>query len=221
LNYNWQFHLLYQYWPVFVHGAVVTLQITFGATLLGLVIGFPVGIARQSHSSILRGVSTVYVEAIRSTPALVQLFWVYYCFPVLFDIQLGAETAVILTLGIHSGAYIAEIVRAGVESVDRGQMMAARSIGMAHLAALRRIILPQAVQRMIPPFINEFANLMKLSTLGSTIAVYELLQESNNLISQTYRPLEVYTFLAIVFFLITFPWIWISRQLEKKIKKNA
>ncbi len=221
MEYNWQFHLLYQYWPVFVHGAVVTLQITFGATLIGLLIGFPTGIARQAHSSLLRWIATIYVEAIRSTPALVQIVWVYYCFPVLFNVQLGAETAIILTLGIHSGAYIAEIVRAGVEGVDRGQMMAARSIGMAHFAALRKIILPQAVQRMIPPFINEFANLMKLSTLGSTIAVYELLQESNNLIAQTYRPLEVYTFLALVFFLITFPWIWLSRQLEKKIKKNA
>lgn len=221
MEYNWQFHLLYQYWPVFVHGALVTLQITFSATLIGLLIGFPTGIARQAHSSLLRWVATIYVEAIRSTPALVQIVWVYYCFPVLFNIQLGAETAIILTLGIHSGAYVAEIVRAGVEGVDRGQMMAARSIGMAHFAALRKIILPQAVQRMIPPFINEFANLMKLSTLGSTIAVYELLQESNNLIAQTYRPLEVYTFLALVFFLITFPWIWLSRQLEKKIKKNA
>jgi polar amino acid transport system permease protein len=221
VEYNWQFHLLIQYWPVFVNGALVTLQITFTATLIGLVIGLPVGIFRQSDTGLLRWIATIYVEAIRSTPALVQIVWVYYCFPVLFDVQLGAKTAIILTLGIHSGAYIAEIVRAGVEGVDKGQMMAARSIGMPHVMSLRRIILPQAVQRMIPPFINEFANLMKLSTLGSTIAVYELLQESNNLIAQTYRPLEVYTFLAIVFFAITFPWIFLSRQLEKKIKKNA
>ncbi|EJN10314.1 amino acid ABC transporter permease [Herbaspirillum sp. YR522] len=221
MEYNWQFHLLSQYWPVFVNGALVTLQITFTATVIGLVIGLPVGIARQSDTGVLRWIATIYVEAIRSTPALVQIVWVYYCFPVLFDVQLGAKTAIILTLGVHSGAYIAEIVRAGVEGVDKGQMMAARSIGMPHLMSLRRIILPQAIQRMIPPFINEFANLMKLSTLGSTIAVYELLQESNNLIAQTYRPLEVYTFLAIVFFVITFPWIFLSRQLEKKIKKNA
>lgn len=99
--------------------------------------------------------------------------------------------------------------------------MAARSIGMSYYLTIRRIILPQAIQRMIPPFINEFANLMKLSTLGSVIAVYELLKSSNNLISLTYRPLEVYTFLALVFFAITYPWIWMSRRLENKIKHNA
>ncbi|AHF79378.1 Polar amino acid ABC transporter inner membrane protein (plasmid) [Sodalis praecaptivus] len=221
MGYNWQFGLLYQYWPVFLNGAIITLEITFGATLIGLLIGLPVGILRSSTSRLLRFITTVYVEVIRSTPALVQIVWVYYCVPILFNIKLGAESAVILTLGIHCGAYVAEIVRAGVEGVDKGQFMAARSIGMSYYLTIRRIILPQAVQRMIPPFINEFANLMKLSTLGSVIAVYELLQSSNNLISLTYRPLEVYTFLALVFFAITYPWIWMSRRLENKIKHNA
>ena len=99
--------------------------------------------------------------------------------------------------------------------------MAARAIGMSYWLALRRIILPQAAQKMIPPLINEFANLMKLSTLASTIAVYELLQESNNLIASTYRPLEIYTFLAIVFFAVTFPWIWLSRRLERRLQRMS
>lgn len=219
--YNWQFHIIADYWPVFLRGAIVTLEITLAATILGLVIGLPAGIARMSRSPYVRMPVSVYVEFFRATPALVQIVWIYYCFPILFGFQLEAKTALIVALGIHSGAYIAEIVRAGVNAVDKGQFMAARSIGMPQLMALRRIILPQALQKMIPPFINEFANLMKLSTLGAIIAVYELLQESNNLIATTYRPLETYTFLALVFFAITFPWIWISRRLEHRLQRHA
>lgn len=219
--YNWQFHIIADYWPVFLRGAIVTLEITLAATILGLVIGLPAGVARMSRSVFVRAPVSVYVEFFRATPALVQIVWIYYCFPILFGFQLEAKTALIVALGIHSGAYIAEIVRAGVNAVDKGQFMAARSIGMPHLMALRRIILPQALQKMIPPFINEFANLMKLSTLGAIIAVYELLQESNNLIATTYRPLETYTFLAVVFFAITFPWIWISRRLEHRLQRHA
>lgn len=221
MGYNWQFHLLIEYWPVFVRGAVVTLQITLGAALLGVLLGLPTGILRESRAAWLRAPASVYVEFIRATPALVQIVWIYYCLPILLGIQLEAMTAVILALGIHCGAYIAEIVRAGINAVDKGQFMAARSLGMSYVVALRRIILPQAAQKMIPPFINEFANLMKLSTLGSMVAVYELLQESNNLITSTYRPLEIYTFLALVFFAITFPWIWLSRRLEQRLQRHA
>ena len=221
MDYNWQFHVIYDYWPVFARGAMVTLQITLGATLLGLLIGLPSGIARMAKSAWWRMPFSCYVEFIRATPALVQIVWIYYCFPILFGFQLDAMTTMVVALGIHSGAYIAEIVRAGINAVDKGQFMAARSIGMSYLLTLRRIILPQAGQKMIPPLINEFANLMKLSTLGSMIAVYELLQESNNLIASTYRPMEIYTFLALVFFAITFPWIWLSRRLEIRMQRHA
>ncbi|MEI2416382.1 amino acid ABC transporter permease [Orrella sp. JC864] len=221
MGYNWQFHIIAEYWPVFMRGAIVTLQITLGATLLGVLIGLPMGILREARLWWLRAPASVYVEFIRATPALVQIVWIYYCLPILLGVQLEAKTTVIIALGIHSGAYVAEIVRAGINAVDKGQAMAARSLGMSYVLALRRIILPQAAQKMIPPFINEFANLMKLSTLGSMIAVYELLQESNNLIAATYRPLEIYTFLALVFFAITFPWIWLSRRLERRVQRHA
>lgn len=218
-SYDWQFSILWQYWPVFVRGAITTLEITFAATIVGLIIGLPVGILRHANSRWVRLPVSIYVETIRATPALVQIVWIYYCFPILFGFQLGAEATMVAALGIHTGAYVAEIVRAGINAVDHGQFMAAKAIGMGHMKALRRIVLPQAAQKMIPPFINEFANIMKLSTLGSTIAVYELLQESNNLISSIYRPLEIYTFLAVVFFCITYPWIWISQRYEATLRK--
>ncbi len=221
MGYQWQFAIILEYWPIFARGAITTLQITLSSAAIGLAIGLIVGIVKESPNRLLRLPASLYVELIRATPALVQIIWIYYCFPIVFGVQLGALTTMVVALGIHAGAYVAEIVRAGINAVDPGQFLAAKSIGMNHFKALRRIILPQAGQKMIPPLINEFANLMKLSTLGSTIAVYELLQESNNLITLTYRPLEIYTFLAIFFFLITYPWIWLSQRLERRLKRRA
>ncbi|CAH2603130.1 Amino acid ABC transporter permease [Rhodovastum atsumiense] len=218
MGYEWHFAELAKYWPIFVRGGLVTLQITIGSACLALAIGLPAGIAKESRFGSLRLLATAYIELIRGTPALVQIVWIYYCLPILTGLQLPGQTTMIVALGVHAGAYVAEIFRAGINAVDRGQFAAAYALGMSEGQALRRIILPQAVQKMIPPFINEFANLMKLTTLGSSIAVYELLHESNNLIAAIYRPLEVYSALAVVFFLITYPVILASRQLEKRLR---
>ncbi|MFK3781661.1 amino acid ABC transporter permease [Agrobacterium sp. NPDC089420] len=221
MGYQWQFGIIAEYWQIFARGAFTTLEITFFSSIIGLGLGLLVGITRESNNFVVRCTTSLYVESIRATPALVQIIWLYYCFPILFGYQLSAMASLIIALGIHSGAYVSEIVRAGINAVDSGQFMAAKSIGMNHFKALRRIILPQAGQKMIPPLINEFANLMKLTTLGSTIAVYELLQESNNLITTIYRPLEIYTFLAVFFFIITYPWIWLSQRLERRLKMHS
>ncbi|MGH6792867.1 MAG: amino acid ABC transporter permease, partial [Methyloceanibacter sp.] len=186
MGYEWQFSVLLQYWPIFVRGAITTLQITFGSALLSLLLGLPAGIGKESWLLPVRWVCTAYIEFIRGTPALVQIVWLYYCLPIILGVQLSAKMTIIVALGVHAGAYVAEIFRAGIAAVDRGQFAASLSLGMTYWQALRRIILPQAVQKMIPPFINEFATLLKLTTLGSTIAVYELLHESNNLIAAVY-----------------------------------
>jgi polar amino acid transport system permease protein len=220
LAYNWHFEVLVPYWPVFVNGAVKTLQLTIGAAALGAVIGLPAGLGRESRVAPVRYVMTAYIEFIRGTPALVQIVWIYYCLPILTGLQLGAVTTMIIALGIHEGAYIAEIFRAGIGAVDRGQFAAAYSLGMSRMSALRRIILPQAIQKMVPPFVNEFANLLKVTTLGSVIAVNELQHSATGLISMIYRPLEVYTALAAVFFVITYPLIFLAGRLERRLKSQ-
>ncbi|PMR77219.1 amino acid ABC transporter permease [Billgrantia endophytica] len=220
MGYEWQFSVLYQYWPIFVRGAITTLEITLLSALLALVIGLPAGVGKEARMWPIRCVCSVYIEVIRGTPALVQIVWIYYCLPIILGVQLSGKTTMIVALGLHAGAYVAEIFRAGIASVDKGQFAAAKSIGMGYWQSLRRIILPQAVKTMIPPFINEFATLLKLTTLGSAIAVYELLHESNNLIASIYRPLEVYTFLAVVFFMITYPFIYMSLRLERRLKRG-
>jgi polar amino acid transport system permease protein len=220
MSYDWSFPALVQFKQAFLYGAFNTLTVAVGSIVLGLVIGLPAGLAKETNFAPLRWASTAYIELIRGTPALVQIVWLYYCLPILVGVQLGALTTLILALGIHSGAYVAEIFRAGINAIDKGQLAAAFAIGMSYPKALRRIILPQAAQKMIPPFINEFANLMKLTTLGSVIAFSELLHQSNAVIAQIYRPLEVYTALAIVFFVLTYPVIYLSRRLELRLRSG-
>jgi len=214
MPYTWRFDVIWDYRAVFLRGALVTAELTGGALLLGLVLGLALGMAKGSRFRVLRVPATVYVEFFRSTPTLVQLVWIYYSMPILTGLQLGSTVSVIVGLGLNAAAYFAEIFRAGIASIDRGQMYAAQSIGMRYSQAMRRIILPQAIRRMVPPFMNEVANLIKLTTLASVLAVSELLHEAQNLITNTFRPLEVYTTLAVTFAIIIFPIIYLSRRLE-------
>lgn len=221
MSYNWYFQIVWDYRQVFARGAIVTGELTLGALAIGLSLGLVLGLCRSSRIAALRWPSSFYIELFRSTPILVQLVWIYYAMPILSGVQMGNLTSAMVGIGLHSAAYVAEIFRAGIESIGRGQMDAAKSIGMRYAQAMRRIILPQAVRRMVPPFINEFANLIKLTTLGSVLAVNELLHESENLINNTYRPLEVYSALAIAFFAIIFPFIYMSQHLERYWKVRA
>jgi polar amino acid transport system permease protein len=215
MGYTWDFGVIWEYKIVFLHGAIVTAKLTGMAFIFALIVGLGLAFLRISESRILRGMAAFYVEAFRSTPALVQLVWIYYALPIVTGFQFDNVTSVGLGLGLHTSAYYCEVIRAGILAVDRGQTDAAKAIGMTRSQSMRRIILPHAVRFMVPPFMNETANLIKLTTLGSTLAVYELLHASNNLITNTYRPLEVYTAVALVFATIIYPVIWASNRLEK------
>ncbi len=221
MRYTWHFEVLLDYQEVFYRAALVTAGATAGSLAIGVVLGLVLGMMRSSRLSLLRLPAGFYVELFRSTPVLVQLVWIYYALPILSGVQMGNMSSLLVGLGLHSAAYFAEIFRAGIASIDRGQMDAAKAIGMRYAQAMRRIILPQATRRMIPPFINEFATLMKLTTLGSVLAVPELLHESENLINNTYRPLEVYSVLAVAFLAIIYPFIYISQHIERTLKVRS
>jgi polar amino acid transport system permease protein len=215
MGYQWNFSVVWDYKIVFLMGAVVTAKLTALAFIIALIIGLGLAFMRISDSRWVRAPATFYVELFRSTPALVQLVWIYYALPILTGVQLDNFTSVGIGLGLHTSAYYCEVIRAGILAVDRGQTDAAKAVGMRRVQTMRRIILPQAVRFMVPPFMNETANLIKLTTLGSVLAVYELLHASNNLITNTYRPLEVYTAIAVVFAAIIYPVIWASGRVEK------
>ena len=221
MNYTWQWQLIWDFRQVFWRGIEVTVTLTWWALLIGLALGLLLGLMRSSRLVFLRWPAAVYVDVFRATPILVQLVWIYYALPILLGLQMGNIVAACVGIGLHAAACIAEIFRAGIESIDRGQSDAAKSLGMGYGQAMRRIILPQAVRRMVPPFINEFATLMKLTTLGSVLAVNELLHEAENLINNTYRPLEIYTVVAVVFGLMIYPFIWLSQRLEQRWKKRG
>jgi len=218
MNYAWQWSVVWDYRNVFLRGAEVTATLTVWALVVGLVLGLMLGLMRSSRLTLLRAPATVYIDTFRATPILVQLVWIYYALPILSGLQMGNVTAASVGIGLHEAAYVAEIFRAGIASLHRGQSDAAKSLGMSYWQAMRRIILPQATRRMVPPFINEFANLVKLTTLGSVLAVNELLHEAENLINNTYRPLETYTALALVFGALIYPFIWLSQRLERRWK---
>ena len=218
--YQWHFEVIYDYYQVFLDGALITTQLTIVSFVIGIVLGLFLALARLSGKPLISIPATIYVEALRATPALVQLVWIYYALPIITGIRLDSFSSLCLGLGLHEAAYFGEVLRGGIQSIERGQVDAAKSVGMVYHQAMRRIILPQAVRRMIPPFMNETANLIKLTTLGSVLAVYELLHASNVLITTTYRPLEVYTATAIIFGMIIYPLMALSRVIERRWAKG-
>lgn len=186
-----------------LQGALVTVEITAVSLLLGCVLGLLIGIGRlDPRRRIVYGVCTAYVAAIRGTPLLVQLFILFFGLPQ-FGVMLPAFVCGIMGLGIYSAAYVSEIVRGAIQSVDRGQMEAARSIGMSRRQAMRSVILPQAAVRMIPPLGNEFIALIKNSALVSLLTINELMHVGQQIISVSYRSLEVYLAIAVVYFVLT------------------
>ena len=212
--YSWNFQVLWEFRIVFFNGAIITLELTLLSMSLALGLGLLVGIARQAKYRVLSGPAAAYVEFLRDTPLLVQIIWVFYCFPILTGIKLSAFWACALAISVHMSAYVAEVFRAGIGSIERGQTEAAKVLGMSYSQIMQRIILPQAVRRMLPPFVNQFADILKLTSLASVLAVGELLHATNNLIINTFRPLELYTFLAVAYFVLIYPVAFGARRAE-------
>jgi len=199
----------------------VTVEITAVSLLLGCVLGLLVGIGRLNpERRIVYGLCTAYVAVIRGTPLLVQLFILFFGLPQ-FGVLLPAFLCGVLGMGIYSGAYVSEIVRGAIQSVDRGQMEAARSIGLSSSQAMRSVILPQAVVRMIPPLGNEFIALIKNSALVSLLTIHDLMHEGQKIISVSYRSLEVYLAIAVVYFVLTGLTSLALRRIELRLRAGG
>lgn len=212
--YDWNFGVIWQYRGVYWNGALVTLALSFSSLIFAMVLGLIVGIARQSKTWVISVPASWYVEIIRDTPLLVQIIWIFYCLPILIGVEMTAFWSAVITISVHFSAYIAEIIRAGIASIDKGQVDATKVLGLSYFQAMKRIVLPQAYRRMLPPLVNNFADLIKLSALASIIGVYELLHSIDNIIMHTFRPLELYSALAILYFIIIFPVAFGARLME-------
>jgi polar amino acid transport system permease protein len=218
---NLDFSPVWSGWADLLRGALVTVEITASSLLLGCVMGLLAGIGRLDPGRrVIFGLCSAYLAVIRGTPLLVQLFILFFGLPQ-FGLLLPAYVCGILGLGIYSGAYVSEIVRGAIQSVDRGQMEAARSIGMSSGQAMRNVVLPQAVVRMIPPLGNEFIALIKNSALVSLLTIHDLMHEGQKIISVTYRSLEVYLAIAVVYFVLTGTTALILRRIELRLRAGG
>lgn len=215
------FSPVWQGWSALLQGALVTVELTACALLFGCVLGLLVGIGRLNPKRRwLYSVCTAYVAVIRGTPLLVQLFILFFGLPH-FGILLPAFLCGVLGMGVYSGAYVSEIVRGAIQSIDRGQTLAAESLGMTPAVAMRQVILPQAIVRMIPPLGNEFIALIKNSALVSLLTIHDVMHEGQKIISVSYRSLEVYLAIALVYFVLTGAVTLVLRHFEQRLRQGG
>ncbi len=217
MPYEWSFGFLWRYERLFVTGVEVTLAFTVGTIFLGLVIGLLVGLGRLSPSRLLNVPLVAFIEVFRCTPLLVQIVWFYYALPVILGIQIPALVAATLVLSLYTGAFYAEIFRGGIVSIERGQWDAARALGLRRSAMMRLVVLPQAVRQMVPPFVNQSITQLKNTLLVSTIAVPDLLYQGQLITADTYRPLETYTVVALIYFALLFPATMLAQAYERRL----
>lgn len=204
------------YLPILAEGAVMTIKLTVLSTVFGTMLGLVAALAKISRNRMLASIASFYTWAIRGTPLLLQLYLVYYGLGQV-GITLAAFPAAVIAMSICGGAYIAEILRAGIQSIDKGQMEAARSLGMTYLQAMRRVILPQAYRRLIPPMGNEIIALMKDSSLVSTIALVELMRTARQIDASTLRSLEAYIAAGMFYLAMTTLLTIVFDRAERKL----
>lgn len=207
-----------------LQGAGISLALAAGALLIGVFIGIFGALGRISHNSFLRGVATVYVEFIRGTPMLLQITFLFIGLPVLVKAITGDPFSPnpfivgLLAMGLNSGAYTTELIRSGIEGIDKGQMEAARSLGLTRWQAMIHVIMPQAFKRIIPPLVSEFIVLIKDSSLVSTIGVADLLRRSSILGAKYYNFAAPLLVVSVMYLCMTLTVSAIARRVERRLK---
>ncbi|MDW6020029.1 amino acid ABC transporter permease [Vibrio plantisponsor] len=200
------------------HGLWVTVEISFISLIFAVLLGLVFGLMRVSKNQAARNLSLTYVELIRGTPLLVQIFIVYFFIGTVLDFD--RFTAGVVALSVFTGAYVAEIVRAGIQAIPTGQMEAARSLGMTYPKAMRYIILPQALKRTLPPLAGQFINLIKDSSLVSVISITDLTKAGREVVSGSFAPFEVWFTVAALYLLVTGTLSWAIQRLEKRLSAS-
>ena len=218
------FSFVNDYYLSYLQGAGVTVLLSFLALLFGFIVGLVACVCKISKNIILRWIANIYIEVIRDTPLLVQVTIMAYGFPMILGIKyptmFGYDdtfTAAVMAMILNSGAYIAEILRSGISSVDKGQMEASRSLGLTYLQSMRYIIVPQAVKNILPALANEFISLVKESAIVAFVGVTDIMFVANSVKNSTYNGFGPYLFAALIYFVITFTLSKLVGLLEKKM----
>lgn len=204
-----------------VYGLLSTIFFSVTSFILSIVIGAVIAFGQLSSIRIIRAIALAYLSWFRATPLLVQLFMLYYGLPILLHIDTVAWISGIIALGMYSGSYSSQIIRGAIQSIDRGQMEAGRSLGFSYAQTMRKIILPQAFFRMLAPLTNEFISLTKNSSLLSTITVVELFRQANILIADTYRTMEFLIAIAVLYYVFNNLIGYLGMELEKRFRTGG
>lgn len=214
------FSFLPKYYMFFFNGAKFTLVLALFTVIFGVILGVILALMRISNNKLLNFLGTVYVEFIRGTPVLVQVYLIYYGLPSILGLNLPDMAAGILALSINSGAYVAEIIRAGIQAVDKGQLEAARSLGMKYSTAMRYIIIPQAIKNILPALGNEFIVVIKESSIVSVIGIHELMYNADTVRGNTFRAFEPLIIAALMYFVMTFTLSKLMGRAERRLKTS-
>ncbi len=199
-------------------GVVHTLEVSALSLVFGTAIALVAAIIRYSKRAPFAQIAYIYVDFFRTTPALVQLIWVFYVLPVVLNIDLTPETAGVIALSLNAGAFLSEVFRSGLESINRGQLDGAQVLGLSSRHTLQYVVVPQAIRRVLPATGNVFIDLIKSSSLLSVVAVSEVTYQVQVAVSASFRPMELYTELAVVYFIITYPLSLAVTALERRFR---
>ena len=201
-------------------GLQMTLLISAITLVLAMIAGLIIALLDMSKFPPARWVGITFGEIIRNTPILVQLLWVYYVLPIVFGVRIESFVALVIGLSLYQGAFIAEVYRSGIQSVPRGHSEAAQVLGLTPIQNFVRIVLPQAIRMTLPPLASNFVQLIKFSSLGAVISVSEITRRGMELSSTTFRPLEIFTFIAVVYFVICWPLAMAIRWWEARLRNR-
>ena len=221
MGYEWDFAIVFRDFNLLILGLVNTLKVTGLALLFGVPLGLFLALLRLFGSWPIKVPVGFLIEFLRSTPPIAQLFWFFFAMPILIGVEIDPFGASVLTFSLQSSAFFAEVFRGGIISIDRGQWEAAKAIGMDRNSSIKRIILPQAVKRMIPAFLERAIELMKTTTLVSTISYADLLYQANSIAQSTYRSLEVFSIAAGLYFVVIFACSIGVRNIERYLARTG
>jgi polar amino acid transport system permease protein len=219
-EYRWNFAAVFAHGDALLAGAVGTLRLFAICLVCGLSLGLLVGLARYVRQPFLYWPATAFVDFFRNTPVLVQIMWFYFAFPMIAPFDISPLMAAVLGISLNSAAFSAEIYRGRIQSIEPGQWEAGRAIGMSWLQIMRRIVLPQAIRRILPALTNRGIEIFKMTTLASTIAYVELLHQAKLIASLNFNPIEAYTVVALAFFLFLYPLVRATYVLERRLWRS-
>ena len=221
MAFNFRPEVIVESLPLLVKGLEMTLLITVGGLALGLILGVMTGLINTGRNRALRAVAVGYIELIRGTPLIVQVMFLYFGLPLALGMRIPPLTAGIVAIGINAGAYIAEIVRGAILSIDAGQSEAARSTGLSAAQTMFYVIWPQVFRRMIPPLGNQFIISLKDTSLLTVIGVAELTRQGQEIVAINFRSFEVWLAVAILYLVVTLSLSWVLRRIERRLTSRV